>query len=51
MNDPTTFRAGEALVLLAVLVWLSVSVGPWWVGIAIFIAGSLANRSASRLKR
>ena len=34
---------GDALMVLAMLVWLMASVGPWWVGLAIFGSGWLLN--------
>lgn len=32
-------RPGEAFLGLAVLVWLSIAVGPWWVGVVLFLVG------------
>lgn len=29
-------KLGDAVLPLGLLVWLSVSVGPWWVGLALF---------------
>lgn len=31
-----TVRLGDGLLFLALLVWMSVSVGPWWVGVMLF---------------
>lgn len=36
-------RAGDGIVLLLILLWLSITVGPWWLGVAIFALGVLVN--------
>ncbi len=38
---------GDGLLHLAVLVWVSVGVGPWWVGVVLFV-GALAVNLAQR---
>jgi hypothetical protein len=27
----------NGIILLGVLIWMSVSVGPWWVGLVLFL--------------
>ena len=34
---------GGKLIVMAMLVWLSVSVGPWWVGLILFLGGLVVN--------
>jgi hypothetical protein len=34
---------GNNVIALAMLVWMSVSVGPWWVGVIIFLCGMVMN--------
>lgn len=36
-------KYGDAIVVLGLAVWMSVAVGPWWVGVALFVAGFLVN--------
>lgn len=36
-------RAGDAIFLLGLFLWVTVAVGPWWVGIALFLAGGAVN--------
>ena len=38
---------GGRLIDLSVLVWLSISVGPWWVGVLLFMAGIIVNLSGT----
>lgn len=34
---------GDAVFALALLVWMSVSVGPWWIGVLIFLVAWVVN--------
>lgn len=36
-------RLGDALGHLAIVVWLSVAVGPWWVGLVLLAAIIIIN--------
>jgi hypothetical protein len=36
-------KPGDALLSLVVLVWVSISVGPWWVGVIAFLAAWVLN--------
>ncbi len=36
-------KFGDGLGIIAMLVWLSIAVGPWWVGLAIFGGVAVAN--------
>lgn len=46
-------RPGDALLLAALFLWVSVAVGPWWVGALIFAAGWVVNaaHAISKQKR
>lgn len=39
---------GDVIIDLGVLVWVSVAVGPWWVGVGLFLVGWLANVAFER---
>ena len=41
-------RFGDAMFVFAIWAWMTVSVGPWWVGVLILFAGSLLNAIESR---
>lgn len=43
MSEHTSIPLGDGLAHLAVLVWLSVAVGPWWVGLTIFLVAIAVN--------
>lgn len=32
-------RCGDAIVIFSMWVWLTVSVGPWWVGVGLLAIG------------
>lgn len=34
---------GDGLLSLSVLIWMSYSVGPWWVGLVIFFSAGVMN--------
>ena len=34
---------GEKIITLGILVWMSVSVGPWWIGAILFLCGMILN--------
>jgi hypothetical protein len=36
-------KLGDALLMLAMLVWLTVAVGPWWLGVGLFLAAWAIN--------
>lgn len=36
-------KLGDAATILAMLAWLSASVGPWWLGLVLFFGGMLIN--------
>lgn len=36
-------KVGDELLLIALLVWLSVRVGPWWLGVVLFVAAWVVN--------
>ena len=36
-------KLGDGLTIVAMLVWLSVSVGPWWLGLLIFVVAWVVN--------
>ncbi len=42
---------GGKVMSLAMLVWLSVSVGPWWVGALVFLAGLVLNLLVALAKK
>lgn len=35
--------ATRALLMLAMLVWLTVAVGPWWLGVGLFLVAWAIN--------
>lgn len=35
---------GDTFLILALLFWMSASVGPWWVGLSIFIPYVVLNK-------
>lgn len=45
------FRAGDAVFLFALWVWMTISVGPWWVGALIFVIGSALNIGESQYRK
>jgi hypothetical protein len=36
-------KPGDALVVLGMLLWLTLKVGPWWAGVELIMAASLLN--------
>ncbi len=34
---------GGKFIALAMLLWLSVSVGPWWIGLILFLFGMIVS--------
>ena len=36
-------KLGDGIVIAGMLIWLSVSVGPWWVGLLLFAGAWVAN--------
>lgn len=42
---------GGGFLSTAVLVWVSVSVGPWWVGIILLLGGLCLNLAAALAKK
>jgi hypothetical protein len=36
-------KAGEGIITLGILIWMSVSVGPWWIGLVLFMGGMILN--------
>jgi len=44
----TTVSAGEHVVAPFVLLWMSLTVGPWWVGLGIFVVVWVVNMVARR---
>ncbi len=36
-------KFGDGLGIIAILVWLSIAVGPWWVGLAILAGVTVVN--------
>lgn len=34
---------GDGVLLLAMLIWLSVGVGPWWLGVVLFFGAMIVN--------
>jgi len=41
-------KLGDGLLCLAMLIWLSVSVGPWWLGVALFVGAGFVNYWSDR---
>jgi hypothetical protein len=39
------FKMGDAVVVFGALIWLTVAVGPWWLGVALLALGWLLNRT------
>lgn len=42
--------AGEGIIMLGLLIWMSATVGPWWVGLVLFLLGCIANLAAKVVK-
>ena len=42
---------GDGLGILAMLVWLSVSVGPWWIGAVVFFGVLVVNIWDQNIRR
>ena len=38
-----SFKEGDGFIMLAVILWLSISVGPWWIGVMIIFVGWFIN--------
>lgn len=36
-------KVGDGLLLIAMLIWLTVSVGPWYVGVGLFCLTWIVN--------
>ena len=36
-------KIGDGVGIIAILLWLSWSVGPWWLGIVIFVLAFVLN--------
>ena len=41
MNQPLGF--GDKLGLVAMMVWITVAVGPWWIGVSLFVGITVIN--------
>lgn len=41
-------RKGDGWLSLAMLVWLSLSVGPWWLGLLLFFLAWFVNYREGR---
>jgi hypothetical protein len=37
------WRAGDAVAVSLLWLWVTVSVGPWWIGMSIVVIGSFIN--------
>lgn len=44
-------NAGNGIVTLTMLVWMSVAVGPWWIGVIIFLCGMILNLLVTLAKK
>ena len=44
-------KLGDGVVCLAMLVWLTVAVGPWWVGVTLFCGAMVLNLIHDEVKR
>jgi len=42
-------KLGDGLLCLAMLVWISIAVGPWWVGLLLFVSAGIINYAMDRL--
>lgn len=42
-------RAGTGLATAALVVWVSVAVGPWWLGLVLFLGAWVVNHLEHRL--
>lgn len=42
---------GDKLVCFGLLIWMSVSVGPWWIGLILFLCGMVVNLSVRLAKK
>ncbi len=43
MSDLKPMRLGDDVLSLGVWLWLTVSVGPWWLGVGLFVLAGLLN--------
>ena len=41
--EPVNMRWGDGVLALSCLIWLSISVGPWWIGLGIFVLSFILN--------
>jgi hypothetical protein len=44
-------KLGDAMLALALLVWMSLSVGPWWVGLLLLVGAWALNLAEILLRR
>jgi hypothetical protein len=38
-----TMKLGDGLSLFLTWLWVTIAVGPWWVGMAILVVGVIGN--------
>lgn len=36
-------RLGDDLLVLALWLWLTIAVGPWWLGVSLFVGAGAIN--------
>lgn len=43
MGENMLMQLGDGFICFSMLIWLSYSVGPWWLGVVLFVVGFLLN--------
>ena len=43
MTTQSQLSPGDAFILFAMFLWLTIAVGPWWVGVILFFTSMLIN--------
>lgn len=51
IKTTATFRLGDALGIYAIIIWLSVGVGPWWLGVVLVVGAAVINTLRDKATR
>lgn len=42
-NNRRSLPLGDAVLIFAMFIWLTVAVGPWWLGAGLFVMACILN--------
>lgn len=47
----TQLNLGDAILLFSLFIWVTIEVGPWWLGVSIFILAIILNIIGDNIRR